>query len=223
MAEIVVHHLEKSRSHRVLWALEALGLPYRVEAYTRDPETMRADPKLRSIHPLGKSPVVTVNGAVLAETGAILEHLSELAGGKLVPPPGTDDHRRYRYFLHYAEGSLMPPLLVALITHRLRSNAPLLIKPMAGAVAGKIDQAFTEGELDLHLSFLERELGGREFFAGKAFSLADVQMSYPLEAGLARGGDRPRPNITAFLKRMRERDDYRAALKAGGDTELMPS
>lgn len=223
MPEIVVHHLEQSRSHRVLWTLEALSLPYTVKRYERNAKTMRADPALEDVHPLGKSPVITVDGTVIAETGAILEHLSDLADGALRPDPGTEDAIRCRYFLHYAEGSLMPPLLVKLIIGRVRqAPLPFFVKPIAKAIANKVDETFTNGEVDKHTAFLEGQLSGREFFAGPTLTLADIQMSYPIEALLHRGDASAAPNLAAWLGRMKSRDDYRRALERGGDTNLIP-
>ncbi len=223
MTEIVVHHLEKSRSHRVLWALEALDVPYTVKRYARNPKTMRADPALRDVHPLGKSPVVTIGETVIAETGAILEHLSDLHDGRLRPAPGTDDAIRCRYFLHYAEGSLMPPLLVKLIIDRVRTAPlPFFVKPIARGIANKVDETFTDREVESHGDFLDRELADRSFFVGEALTLADIQMSYPVQALLHRGGDRQWPNLRSWLTAMQARDDYQRALEEGGDTNLIP-
>ncbi|MCA9611174.1 MAG: glutathione S-transferase [Sandaracinus sp.] len=220
MPKITVHHLERSRSHRVLWLLEELGLPYEVVRYERDPETMRAPEALRKIHPLGKSPVVDVDGVVLAESGAILEELVDLAGGKLRPEAGSEAHRRYRFFLHYAEGSLMPPLLVHLITGQLRTKKiPFLVRPIAKAIAGQIDGAFTNGELASNVAFLEKELASRSFLAGDELSAADVQMSYPVLALLSRSGA-PAPAIRAYVARLEARPAYAKAIEVGGPIDL---
>ncbi|MBP8805041.1 MAG: glutathione S-transferase [Kofleriaceae bacterium] len=220
---ITVHHLERSRSHRVLWLLEELGLPYELERYARDPATMLAPPALRAIHPLGKSPVVTDDGVTVAESGAILEYLVERhGGGRLVPATGTPAHLRYRYFLHYAEGSLMPPLLVKLITHKISTaKMPFFARPIARKIAGSIDAGFVAPNLTRHLAFLEAELEGRAWFTGDEMTAADIQMSYPLEAALARGGAAARtPNLTRVLTAMRARPAYARAIERGGPIML---
>ena len=191
---ITVHHLENSRSQRVLWLLEELGLPYTVKRYERDPKTMLAPPELRSVHPLGKSPVLVdrdPSGAsrILVETGAIVEHLVDKADGRLGKPYGDDAAMRYRQFLHYAEGSLMPPLLVTLVLGRIRSAPmPFFARPIARGIADKVMAGFARPQIKLHLDYLEGELGRHAWFAGEDFSAADVQMSFPLEAAQARYG-----------------------------------
>ncbi|TVV70111.1 glutathione S-transferase family protein [Sphingomonas solaris] len=200
---IIVHHLENSRSQRILWLLEELGLPYSVKRYAREPKTMLAPPALKQVHPLGKSPLVEHDGRVLAETGAIVEYLVEL-GGRLGTPGNRDAALRYRHFLHYAEGSMMPPLLSLLIIQRLG----LLGRPVRG---------FVQKLLDGHLDWLETELTGRPWFAGSDFTAADVMMSFPLEASRQRGGlDASRPHLTAWLDRIHARPAYVRALAAGG-------
>lgn len=226
VTEIIVHHLERSRSHRVVWALEALGLPYSVQRYGRDPKTMRADPALKKVHPLGKSPVVTIDGTTFAESGAILEELADraAAAGKpsLRPEPGTEEHRRFRYFLHYAEGSLMAPLLVALITRQIRvAPVPFFVKPIAKGIAAKVDEGFTSGELSAHVSFLEAELASRDHFCGAELTLADIQMSYPVEALLHRGGI-DAPNLRAFRDRIHALPEHAKAMEVTGDEGLIP-
>ena len=201
---LVVHHLENSRSQRILWMLEELELPYEVKRYERNPKTMLAPPELRRVHPLGKSPLIEDAGAVIAETGAIVEYLVEKASGRLGPPAHRDAILRYRYFLHYAEGSLMPPLLLMLVIQRMG----ILGKPARGRIQAMIDT---------HLDYLEAEMAGREWFVGDALTAADVMMSFPLEAARARGGlGASRPNLIAFLDRVHARPAYRRALKNGG-------
>jgi glutathione S-transferase len=201
---IVVHHLENSRSQRILWLLEELGLPYEVRRYERDRKTMLAPPALRRIHPLGKSPVIEDDGRILAETGAIIEYLVDKADCRLGPPAKRDGVLRYRHFLHYAEGSLMPPLLVMLVVRRLG----LLGRPARRPVQRMIDQ---------HLDWLETELAGRSWFAGDEFTAADIMMSVPLEAARSRAGlDGSRPNLIDWLERIHARPAYGAALKKGG-------
>lgn len=201
---IIVHHLENSRSQRILWMLEELSLEYEVRRYERNPKTMLAPPELKRVHPLGKSPVIEDDGVVIAETGAIIEYLVEKADGKLGPPAHRDAILRYRFFLHYAEGSLMPPLLVMLVIQRLG----LLGRPARGRIQAMIDN---------HLDYLEREISGREWFVGDALSAADVMMSFPLEAARMRGGlGGSRPNLVAWLNRIHARPAYRKALEKGG-------
>jgi glutathione S-transferase len=201
---IIVHHLENSRSQRVLWLLEELGLPYEVRRYERDRKTMLAPPQLRRIHPLGKSPVIEDDGRVVAETGAIVDYLVAKADGRLGPPPRREDVLRYRHFLHYAEGSLMPPLLVMLVIRRL-------------GLLGRPARAPIQKMIDSHLDWLETELAGRPWFAGDAFSAADVMMSFPLEAARHRAGlGAGRPNLIDWLERIHARPAYGSALKKGG-------
>lgn len=201
---IIVHHLENSRSQRILWMLEELELPYEVKRYERNPKTMLAPPELRRIHPLGKSPVIQDGSTVVAETGAIVEYLVEKAEGRLGPPPHRDAILRYRFFLHYAEGSVMPPLLVKLVLGRV----PLL---------GKAAQKRIQPMIDVHLDYLERELAGREWFVGDALTAADIMLSFPLEAARQRAGlDDSRPNLVAWLGRIHSRPEYVRALEQGG-------
>jgi glutathione S-transferase len=201
---IIVHHLENSRSQRVLWLLEELGLPYTVKRYARDPKTMRAPPALKVVHPLGKSPIIEDNGLILTETGAIVEYLIEKGDGKLGPPSHREAILRYRQFLHYAEGSMMPPLLALLVVNRLG----LLGKPAKGRIQGMLDE---------HLDWLETELATRAHFACEDFTAADIMMSFPLEASASRGGlDGSRPRLIDWLNRMHDRPAYKAALSKGG-------
>ncbi|WP_107873530.1 glutathione S-transferase [Pseudoduganella sp. UC29_71] len=221
---IVVHHLNNSRSQRVLWLLEELGLEYDIVRYQRDPKTMLAPPSLRAIHPLGKSPVITDGDATVAESGAIIEYLVEKYGnGRLVPPAGSADKRRWTYFLHYAEGSAMAPLLMKLVFDRVESSpAPFFVKPIAKAIAAKVKGSYILPQIGQHLDYLEGELGKSEWFAGAEFSAADVQMSFPLEAAAARGGlARSRPKLMAFLDRIHARPAYQRALEKGGPYELL--
>jgi len=206
---IVVHHLENSRSQRILWMLEELGLPYEIRRYERDKETMLAPPELRAVHPLGKSPVIEDMAAAgttrtVAETGAIVEYLVEKADGRLGPPAHRDAALRYRFWLHYAEGSMMPPLLLKLVIARI----PVL----GGQVAKRIQPM-----IDRHLDYVESELAQRPWFAGDAMTAADIMMSFPLEAARSRGGlDGSRPATTAWLDKVHARPAYQAALAKGG-------
>ena len=221
-----VHHLENSRSHRILWLLEELGQPYEVVRYARDPATLLAPPELRRLHPLGKSPLVELHGAILAESGAIIETLAERfdAGHRISPPPqplDAEERVRYRYGLHYAEGSAMPPLLLSLVFARLRkAPMPFFVKPVARGIADKALATFVGPQLALHLDFMEDALARRPWFAGERFTAADIQMSFPVEAAARRAGDRARPNLTDFLDRIHARPAYRAALARGGGFDI---
>lgn len=205
---LTVHHLNHSRSQRILWMLEELALPYRVERYQRNSKTMQAPPELRAVHPLGKSPVLVDEAdgrtTTLVETGAIVEYLVEKSGGRLGPPPDRASLLRYRQFLHYAEGSLMPPLFVNLVLGRV----PLL---------GRAAQKRIRPMIDVHLDFVEAELSAREWFAGDRLSAADIMMSFPLEAAHARGLLGASAVATRnWLSRIQARPAYRAALQQGG-------
>ena len=220
---ITVHHLNNSRSQRILWLLEELGQPYEIRRYQRDPKTMLAPPELRAVHPLGKSPVISDDGLVLAESGAIVEYLADrYAAGTLIPAHGTPARLRCNYWLHYAEGSAMPPLLLKLVFRRVAvAPMPFFVKPIAKGIARKVQRGFVDPQLKLHLDYLESELGDGEWFAGAAFSVADIQLSFPLEAFAARGGlDAGYPRLSAFLQRIHARPAYRRALERGGEYRL---
>ena len=223
---ITVHHLNNSRSQRVLWLLEELELPYRVKRYERDAKTMLAPPALRKVHPLGKSPVITDGRLTVAESGAIVEYLVETYGqGRLVLAAGTPARLRWTYWLHYAEGSLMTPLLMKLVFDRIETTPmPLLARPVARAIASRAKEGFIQPQIDLHLDYLEAEIGRRGhkgWFAGPEFSAADIQMSFPLEAAAARAGlGASRPGLMAFLDRIHARPAYRRALERGGEYGL---
>ena len=220
---IIVHHLNNSRSQRVLWLLEELGLAYEVKRYERDRKTMLAPPELRAVHPLGKSPVVTDGDLTLAESGAIVEYLVERYGnGRLAPQPGTPAYLRYRYWLHYAEGSAMSPLLLKLVFDKIETSPmPFFIKPIAKIISGKAKSGFITPQINTHLDYMEGELCKSSWFAGEEFSGADVQMSFPLEAAAARGGlDASRPKLMSFLKRIHARPAYKKALERGGEYSM---
>ena len=205
---LVVHHLNNSRSQRVLWMLEELGLPYLINRYQRNAKTMLAPPELRAVHPLGKAPMLEDDGKLLVETGAICEHLVEIADGKLGPPAHRDAALRYRQFLHYAEGSLMPPLLVMLVVNRI---------PVMGKAAARRIQPM----IDVHLNFVESELANRPWFAGDDINAADIMMSFPLEAARHRAGlDQSRPATIAWLTKIHARPAYKKALERGGPYAL---
>jgi glutathione S-transferase len=216
---IIVHHLNNSRSQRVLWLLEELGVPYEIRKYQRDPKTMLAPESLRQVHPLGKSPVITEDGVTVAESGAIVEYLLERHGqGRLVPPAGSEERRRFTYWLHFAEGSAMPPLLLKLIFDRIESGPmPFFVKPVARGISAKVKGLMIEPNLKRQLDFMEAELGRSEWFAGNDFSAADIQMSFPVEAAHQRAGlDASRPKLMGFLKKIHARPAYRKALEVGG-------
>lgn len=228
---ITVHHLNNSRSQRVLWLLEELGLPYEIRKYERDAKTMLAPPALLEVHPLGKSPVITdtdidtdtptsgEGNLTVAETGAIIEYILERYGnGRLLPPAGTPERLRYRYWLHFAEGSAMSPLLLKLIFTRIPTQPmPFFVRPIARGICDKVLATMVEPNVKRQLDFMEAELGNSEWFAGSEFSAADVQMSFPVEASAQRTGlDASRPKLMAFLKRIHARPAYRKALERGG-------
>ena len=220
---ITVHHLNNSRSQRVLWLLEELGLEYEVKRYQRNPQTMLAPPELRQVHPLGKSPVITDGDTTLAESGAIVEHLADRYGaGKLAPAFGSPERVRYLYWLHFAEGTAQPPLLLKLLFDRIRSKAPFFVRPVARAIADRALGTFVLPNIERNLDFMEAELGRHEWFAGPQFSAADIQMSFPLEAARARGGlDGKRPRLMDFLQKIHARPAYQRAVERGGEYALM--
>jgi glutathione S-transferase len=216
---IVVHHLNNSRSQRVLWLLEELGVTYEVKRYERDAKTMLAPPALLAVHPLGKSPVIVDGAVTVAESGAIVEYLIDHYGaGRLIPPAGTPQRLRYTYWLHYAEGSAMPPLLLKLVFDRVaNSPAPWPISAVARKIAKTVQTSFIGPQLKRHLDYMESELAAHTWFAGEEFTAADVQMSFPLEAAAARAGlNAGRPHLMAFLDRIHARDAYKRALERGG-------
>ena len=217
---LTVHHLNNSRSQRVLWLLEELGLPYEIVQYERDPKTMLAPASLRRVHPLGKSPVVTDgDGTTIAESGAIIEYLTERYGnGRLVPAAGTLERLRYRYWLHFAEGSAMPPLLMKLVFDRIATAPmPFFAKPIARAIAAKGIATVVEPNVKRQFDFMQAELASRAWFAGDEFSAADIQMSFPLEAAAQRAGlDARWPRLKDFLARIHARPAYLRALERGG-------
>jgi glutathione S-transferase len=218
---ITVHHLENSRSQRVLWMLEELGLDYEVRLYKREP-TMQAPASLRAVHPLGKSPVITDGDRTLAESGAILEYLAETyGGGRLAPPVGSPERLRYTYFLHYAEGSLMPLLFMKLVFTRLPERVPWAMRPVARLISAGADKTLLGPQISSHFAFLEGELAEREWFAGTAFSAADIQMSFPLEAAEARTGLPRLPRLKSFVQRIHDRPAYKRALEKGGPYTLL--
>lgn len=208
---IVVHHLNNSRSQRILWLLEELGLDYEIKRYERDPNTMLAPAGLKAVHPLGKSPVITDEGQTLAESGAIIDYLVERYGeGKLAPPSGTQQKLRYDYWLHYSEGSVMPVLVMKLVLDN------------CGLGDSGASSQFVAPQIKLHFDYLESELGKGPWFVGEEFTAADVQMSFPVEAAAAQiGVDTSYPKLKDFLQRIHARPAYERALERGGKYELL--
>ncbi len=206
---IIVHHLEESRSQRILWLMEELGIAYDVKRYERNPQTRLAPPELKRIHPLGKSPVIEADGKVLAESAAIIEYLAENEGfGGLYVPPSDPARFDYLYWLHFAEGSAMLPLLLKLYVSLLGENgAPLL-------------QMRVEPEIDNHFSFINAHLEGRDYFAADHFTAADIQMSFVLDAGNNRGGLDRYPNMVRVRKLQQARPAYKRAVEKGGPYKM---
>lgn len=216
---IVVHHLQNSRSQRILWMLEELSVEYTVKRYERDPESQLAPPELLAVHPLGKSPVITDGEAVIAESGAIVEYLARVHGnGRMAPQMGGDAYNQYVYWLHYAEGSLMTPLLLKLVFMRIKSTKmPFFVKPMANGIADKVMSSFVTPNIDRHMAFVDDHLKDRQWFAGTELTGADIQMSFPLEAALMRGPELKRhTHVVDFVNRVQKRDAYKRALETGG-------
>jgi glutathione S-transferase len=220
---LTVHHLNNSRSQRVLWLLEELGLEYELKSYQRDPDTMLAPAALRKVHPLGKSPVIQDGTLTLAESGAIVEYLVDTYDkGRLAPARESPEYIRFIYWLHYAEGSAMPPLLLKLIFDRIGSApVPFFIKPIVAAIVNRTRAAFIDPNIQLQLDYLEAELGSRQWFVGDDFTAADIQLSFPLEAAAARAGlNGGRPGLKSFLARIHARPAYRRALERGGKYDM---
>ena len=214
---IKIHHLENSRSQRILWLLEELELDYEIIHYQRDPETMLAPDSLRAIHPLGKSPVLEDDGIIVAETGAIIEYIIDThGGGRLRPEKGTPEGRAWTYWMHYAEGSAMPPLLMKLVFQRLPENANALVRPLVRGVSRRAEAGFVDPRLKEQIEYWDASLAETGWFAGKAFSAADIIMSFPLEAAANRAGAGEYPNVKDFLGRIHARPAYLTALRKGG-------
>lgn len=222
---ITVHHLEHSRSQRVLWLLEELDVPYTVQRWARDPVTRLAPAGLRAVHPLGKAPVITDGEITVAESGAIIEYLLQAHGaGRLRPPPGTAQARAYTYWLHFAEGSAMPYLLMRLVFDRVReARVPFFIRPVLRGLADQVNRNFIGPNIESQLDYLEAEVAREGWFAGREFSAADIQMSYPVEAAAERIGlGKQRPALTDWLARIHARPAYQRALQTGGPYRAVP-
>jgi len=217
---ITVHHLNNSRSQRILWLLEELGLPYEIRRYERDAKTMLAPPELLKVHPLGKSPVITDGDITVAESGAIVEYLLDTygEGSGLRPARGSAQYRRFVYWLHFAEGSAMPPLVMKLVFQKIKSTPmPFFVKPIARGIADKVLAAFIDPNLARQMAFMEADLADGPWFIGAPFSAADIQMSFPVEAANARGAlGANTPRLKDWLARAHARPAYQRALERGG-------
>jgi glutathione S-transferase len=201
---LIVHHLNNSRSQRILWLLEELGAPYEIRHHQRDAVTNLAPPELLAVHPLGKSPVIEDNGRTVYETGAIVEYLCERhGGGHMIPPRDSDDHVRHLELMHFAEGSAMLPIMLALYTSRLGDAAAPL-------------QPRIEQQLDSHFDFLEAELGASGHFVGSSIGAADIMLSFPAEIAVMQGRVANRPKLAAFVAWIRARPAWVRALEKGG-------
>ncbi len=218
---IIVHHLNNSRSQRILWLLEELGVNYEVKRYERDKKTMLAPPELKAVHPLGKSPVVTDGDLVIPESGAIVEYLVNKYGHGKLKPTDEKEALLYTYWLHYAEGSLMPPLLLSLIFSKIESSSPFIVKPIALAISGQVKKLFINPNIKAHFDYMESELNKRIWFVGTDFSAADIQLSFPIEAAQTRGILNNRPKLKTYLKTIQARPAYKRALERGGKYEIL--
>lgn len=215
--------MNDSRSGRILWLLEELGLEYQVKRYERDRETLLAPASLREVHALGKSPVITDEELTLAESGAIVEYLVDRYGnGRLAPVAGTSERLRYTYWLHYAEGSAMPPLVMQLIFNQIEQKiTPFLLQPIVKLITGRVKSTFIEPQIAQHLDYLAAELEKNTWFVGNEFTAADIQLSFPLEAAVSYANlDASRPQLMAFLERIHARSAYQRALERGGAYNL---
>ena len=222
---LTVHHLETSRSHRILWLLEELGVPYKLKVYKRDPKTRLAPPALKKVHPLGKSPVVTDEGETFAESGAIIEYLVERYGSEavgelahLAPRAGTAEQRQCRFWMHYAEGSLMNWMVMKLVFMSIPTQPmPFFVRPIARAICNGVQAKLIDPNLDTALSFIEEHLSQHTWFAGKQLTMADFQMSFAVEAALSRSKTvSAYPQLQAYADRLRARPAYQRAVQKGG-------
>ena len=220
---ITVHHLENSRSQRILWLMEELGVDYDVKRYERNKKTNLAPGALKDIHPLGKSPVIEDQGRVVAETGAMIEYVLDVYGPQeLRPAPGDATYQDYRYWLHYAEGSAFPPLLLRLILSRMAAAPmPFFAKPIAKKIVQGVSDAFVDPQMALHFGFINDSLRESGWFVGGSFTAADIIMSFPLEAFASRVDLGPKRNIKKKMKRIHARPAYQRALEKGGPYTIL--
>ena len=223
---LTIHHLENSRSQRILWLLEELDVDYAIERYRRDSETSLAPPELLAIHPLGKSPVITDNGNTIAESGAIIEYLvNNYDDGRRLPAEGTPERLAYTYWLHYAEGTFMPLMILSLVMSRIETAPmPFFIKPIARGIVAKVRGGYLDQNIKRNLDFMETALGQSDWFCGDQLTAADIQMSFAVEAATVRSIQPSEyPNLRAFLKKMQARPAYQAALEKGGPYNIIGS
>lgn len=220
---LILHHLNNSRSQRILWLLEELEVPYQIKFYQRNPKTLLAPPELKAIHPLGKSPVITDGDIVVAESGAIINYLAHKYGnGKLIPSMDSPDYLRYDYWLHYAEGSAMPPLVQKLIFDQIpKQKMPFFVRAIAKQIVGKVNKTYLQPQIKLQLDWMESQLKTSEWFAGNDFSAADIQMSFPIEAALKRNTATSKWLVLQdFIQRIHARPAYQRALQKGGEFKI---
>ncbi len=222
---LTLHHLETSRSQRILWLLEELQVPYEVVIYQRDKKTRLAPPALKAIHPLGKSPVITDGTVTVAESGAILEYLAETYGtqakaeqAQLIPAPATEAHRQNRFWMHYAEGSLMNWMVMKLVFTTIPTQPmPFFIRPVARALCKQVQAKLVDPNVNTALAFMDQHLAKNQWFAGEQISLADFQMSFAVEAALSRGTTAEQyPHLQAYAQRINQRPAYKRAIEIGG-------
>lgn len=223
---ITVHHLENSRSQRILWLLEELGLDYEIKKYKRDPQTNLAPPELRDLHPLGKAPILTDGDNVLAESGAIIEYLMDTYDdGRLRPAAGSKSRQTFTYWMHYAEGSFMPFMILSLIINRIETaKMPFFVKPIARGITSKVRDGYLDANVKRNLEFSESSLASSQWFCGDDLTAADIQMSFAVEAAAVRTNLQDEyANLAAFLDRIQARPAYQRALEKGGPYELLGS
>jgi glutathione S-transferase len=221
---IALHHLENSRSQRILWLLEELGVDYEIKHYERDNKTSLAPLNLLAIHPLGKAPVITDGDLTIAESGAIIEYLvNQYDDGRLLPAAGNPEHMDYIYWMHYAEGTFMPLMIVSLIMSRIETAPmPFFVKPVARGIVSKVRGGYLSPNIKRNLEHMNKTLGNSTWFCGNDMTAADIQMSFPVEAAAVRTDlEKEYPNLKSFLKRVRARPAYQAALEKGGPYQLM--
>ena len=228
---ITVHHLDNSRSQRILWLLEELGTPYKVQHHKRNPKTMLAPASLKAVHPLGRAPVIVDDSfnppRTLSESGAIIEMLVEKYGPQLKPKKGTEDAFQYLFWMHFAEGSGMPALVLDLVFSRIENPPlPLMVKPFvlpaARAIGWQVRKLLITPAMEANRAFMEKTLSNSSWFAGDSFSAADIQMSFVVEAMAARGWLKTDfPKLQKFLDRIHSREAYKKALSVGGPYKLM--
>ncbi len=217
---ITLHHLNNSRSQRILWLLEEIEANYQVKHYQRDSQSQLAPAELKQIHPLGKSPLISDDGKVIAESAVIIDYLiNKYAPDWKQMDSTTEDAIQYNYWMHFAEGSLMPPLLLRLVFEKIKnSKMPFFIKPIANGISEKVLSSFVTPNITANLSFIENYLEDKQWFVGDQLSGADIQMSFPLEACVSRGiATEKQPNIIAFVKNLQQRPAYQRALQQAGD------